>query len=113
MRLYLLGSAMGMLLHQRGLFRSTPMPSRSTARRFAFMGHSGAGKSTLAAWFHDEGYRILADDVSVIGFGEGGQPTVRPGLPRLRLWRDALDATGRDPGDIPAFLCRRRQLREI
>jgi hypothetical protein len=32
-RLFLLGSVMGLLLHQRGLFRSTRMPSRSMGER--------------------------------------------------------------------------------
>ena len=95
-RLYLLGSAMGMLLHQRGLLPLHANSIEIDGRAFLFMGHSGAGKSTLAAWFHDRGYRVIADDVSVIGFDGEGRPAVRPGLPRLRLWRDTLDATGRD-----------------
>ena len=99
-RLYLLGSAMGMLLHQRGLLPLHANAIEIDGRAFLFMGHSGAGKSTLAAWFHDQGYRVVADDVSVIGFDGEGQPRVRPGLPRLRLWRDALDATGRDPASF-------------
>jgi hypothetical protein len=32
----------------------------------------------------------------VIGFDEGGRPLAYPGIPRLRLWREALEATGRD-----------------
>ena len=99
-RLYLLGSAMGMLLHQRGLLPLHANAIEIDGKAFLFMGHSGAGKSTLAAWFHDEGYRIIADDVSVIAFDSEGRPRVRPGLPRLRLWRDALDATGRDPNSF-------------
>lgn len=95
-RLYLLGSAMGMLLHQRGLLPLHANSVEIEGKALIFMGHSGAGKSTLAAWFHEEGYRIIADDVSVIGFDGEGRPTVRPGLPRLRLWRDTLDVMGRD-----------------
>ena len=94
-RLFLLGSAFGALLHQRGL-----MPLHANAivldgRAFAFSGHSGAGKSTMAAWFHDSGAPILADDVCVIGFSREGTPLAYPGLPRLRLWRQALERSGR------------------
>ena len=95
-RLFLLGSAMGALLHQRGLLPLHANAVELGGRAFAFMGASGAGKSTLAAWFHDQGYRIIADDVCVVDFAHGDRPHVRPGISRLRLWRDALDVTGRD-----------------
>ena len=94
-RLYLLGSAMGMLLHQRGLLPLHANAIEIDSHAIAFMGPSGAGKSTLAAWFHDHGYRVLSDDVCAVGF-EQGLAVVRPGLSRLRLWDDALAVTGRD-----------------
>lgn len=94
-RLYLLGSAMGMLLHQRGILPLHANAVEVDGRAFAFMGPSGAGKSTLAAWFHDQGYRIVTDDVCVVRFGPDGQPIASPGLPRLRLWTEALEASGR------------------
>ena len=95
-RLFLLGSAMGALLHQRGLL---PLHANAVAvagRAVAFMGPSGEGQSTLAAWFNDRGFRIIADDVCVVGFAGDGPPQVRPGIGRLRLWREALEVTGRD-----------------
>jgi len=97
--LFLLGSAFGALLHQRGL-----MPLHANAivvdgRAVAFCGHSGAGKSTMAAWFHDRGHPILADDVCVIGFDADGAPLAYPGVPRLRLWRQALEEFGRVADD--------------
>jgi hypothetical protein len=95
-RLYLLGSAMGILLHQRGLLPLHANAVEIGDRAFAFMGPSGAGKSTLAAMFNDRGFRIVADDVCVVDFCESGQARVCPGVGRLRLWREALDATGRD-----------------
>jgi hypothetical protein len=95
-RLFLLGSAMGLLLHQRGLLPLHANAVEIEGRAFAFMGASGAGKSTLAAWFHDQGFRTLADDVCVVRFDEKGRPLASPGLPRLRLWREAIEATGRD-----------------
>lgn len=95
-RLYLLGSAMGILLHQRGLLPLHANAVEIDGRAFAFTGASGAGKSTLAAWFHDHGHRIIADDVCAISFDDAETPFVAPGLPRLRLWREALERSGRD-----------------
>jgi hypothetical protein len=85
------------LLHQRGLL---PLHANAVAidgNAFAFMGASGAGKSTLTAWFHDRGDRVLADDVCVVRFGASGEPLACPGLPRLRLWLDMIELTGRIP----------------
>ena len=95
-RLYLLGSAMGLLLHQRGLLPLHANAVEVGGRAIAFIGPSGSGKSTLAAWFHDNGYQVLADDVCVVRFGADDAPSVCPGLPRLRLWKEALEASGRD-----------------
>jgi len=97
-RLFLLGSAMGILLHQRGHLPLHANAVEVDGRAVAFMGRSGAGKSTLAAWFHDRGHRILADDVCVVHFDEQGA-SASPGLSRLRLWEDALAAIGREDTD--------------
>jgi hypothetical protein len=98
-RLFLLGSALGALLHQRGLLPLHANAIEMEGRAVAFCGHSGAGKSTIAAWFHDRGHRILTDDVCVIGFDAAGRALAYPGIPRLRLWREALEASGRDAGE--------------
>lgn len=99
-RLFLLGSAFGALLHQRGLLPLHANAIEIDGRAFAFSGHSGAGKSTMAAWFHDRGHRILSDDVCVIGFDRESGALAYPGIPRLRLWREALEASGRETGDF-------------
>jgi hypothetical protein len=96
-RLFLLGSAFGALLHQRGLLPLHANAIELDGRAVAFMGEQGAGKSTLASWFHDHGYGVLADDVCAIGFDSRRHPMVYPGLPRLRLWVDAMSAAGRAP----------------
>jgi hypothetical protein len=96
LRLYLLGSAFAAILHQRGLLPLHANAVVVEGRAIGFMGHPGAGKSTLAAWFHDRGFDVLADDVCVVTAGPGGAPLAHPGIPRLRLWREALEAGGRD-----------------
>lgn len=100
-RLFLLGSAFGALLHQR---RMLPLHANAVeigGQAVAFMGESGAGKSTLAAWFHDRGFRVIADDVCVVGVNEAGKPYAAPGLPRLRLWAETLTLMGRESGNYP------------
>lgn len=96
LRLYLLGSAFAAILHQRGLLPLHANAVVVEGRAIGFMGHPGAGKSTLAAWFHDRGFDVLADDVCVVTAGPDGRPLAHPGIPRLRLWREALEAGGRD-----------------
>lgn len=97
LRLFLLGSALGILAHQRGLLPLHANAVVANGGAYAFAGHSGAGKSTLAAHFAREGYQVLCDDVCPIGFSADGIPLAWPGLPRLKLWSDAAEAFGHDP----------------
>jgi len=93
--LFLLGSAFALLLHQRGLLALHGNSVVIDGHAYVFVGPSGSGKSTLAAWFHDRGYQLIADDVSVVAFSSTGEAEVRPGLPRFRLWREAIERSGR------------------
>jgi hypothetical protein len=86
---YLLGSAMGALLHQRGLLPLHANVVEWNGRAFAFAGASGAGKSTLAARLQQKGYTLLSDDLCAVGW-EGGEARAFPGIPRMKLWSDAL-----------------------
>ena len=99
-RLFLLGSAFGLLLHQRRMLPLHANAVEIDGSTVAFMGGSGAGKSTLAAWFSDRSFPLIADDVAVVDF-EGDGPIIQPGLPRLRLWEKVVAATGRNPSDHP------------
>jgi hypothetical protein len=94
MRLFLLGSALGVLCHQRGLLPIHANAIVADGEAVAFAGPSGAGKSTLAAHFQRIGYEVLCDDVCMIGFDSSGRPYAWPGLPRLKLWGDAVEAFG-------------------
>ena len=92
-RLFLLGSAMGALLYQRGLF---PLHGSAVETRWGamiFVGAQGAGKSTLAAQFHRKGYRLLSDDVCAVApTPEGLQ--VLPALAHFRICADAYERLG-------------------
>ncbi len=100
-RLYLLGTALGTVLHQR---HSLPLHVSAIVTPggvWAFTGESGAGKSTLAAALHYHfGWPLLSDDVGVIEPDESGQPLFHPGPPRLKLWQDALTHFAIDPSGL-------------
>lgn len=98
-RLFLLGSAFAAILHQRGLLPLHANAIVLEGRAIAVLGHPGAGKSTLAAWFSDKGWEMLADDVCVVTWDEAGRALANPGIGRVRLWRDALEASGRSADD--------------
>ena len=99
LRLFLLGSALGLLCYQRDLLPLHANAIVADGGAYAFAGPSGAGKSTLAAHFGRAGYPVLCDDVCVISFS-GEVPLAWPGLPRLKLWGDAAAAFGHDRRDL-------------
>lgn len=93
-RLYLLGTAFGTLLHQRQWLPLHVSALATPSGAWAFTGASGAGKSTLAAWLHhDRGWPLISDDVAVVK-PEETRPWLYPGPPRLKLWKDALAMLG-------------------
>jgi hypothetical protein len=94
-RLFLLGSVMGHACHQRGLLPLHASAVAIDGKVVAFVGHPGQGKSTLAAHCLACGARLMADDVLVTPFDQAGQPLAYPGMPSLKLWRDALETLGR------------------
>ena len=95
-RLYLLGSALGVLLHQRGLLVLHANAIVIDGAAVLFIGASGAGKSTLAAWFAARGYPVLTDDICAVDVPADGPIDVLPGLTRLRLAEDAAGHLGVD-----------------
>jgi hypothetical protein len=84
-RVFLLGSALGALLFQRGLLVLHGNAVVIDGHAMLCLGPSGAGKSTLAAAFAARGYTVLADDVVAID----AQCAALPGIPRVKLWQDA------------------------
>ncbi|MEO0917441.1 MAG: hypothetical protein AAFY31_10735, partial [Pseudomonadota bacterium] len=90
LRAYLLGTALGVALHQRGLVPLHVSVVESPAGLVAFSGPSGAGKSTIAAALHlQRGWPILTDDLAVLT-GDPGEVRLSFGVRRLRLWEDAI-----------------------
>ena len=97
LRIYLLGSAMGAVLHQRGLLPFHGSTVSANGQTITFSGPSGIGKSTLAAALVGRGNQMLADDVSAISFTGQGVPMVHPGMPQLKLYDDSGQRLGRNP----------------
>ena len=93
-RLFLLGPALGALLQQRGLLVFEGSAIEASRGAVALLGHSGAGKSTLAAWFHQRGCAVLADDLCVVSPAGSGESLLQPGYPQLDLWPDACQEMG-------------------
>jgi len=93
-RLFLLGSVLGALCHQRGLLALHANALVVDGRAIAFAGRSGAGKSTLIAHFHGRGYDVLADDTCALSFDAQGRPLAWPGVQHFKLWRDAAEFFG-------------------
>lgn len=90
-RLYLLGSCFGALLHQRGLLVLHASAIITNQGAVLFVGPSGNGKSTTVAALAKRGYRIIADDVCTLSFDEEHNPVVFPSYPQIKLWEDMLD----------------------
>jgi len=96
-RTFLLGSAVGALLIQRGMLVLHGNALEKDGQAIVCLGHSGAGKSTLAYALMEQGWRLLADDL--VAVSPDGR--VLPGIPRIKLWHDAAKAFGMDPDQLP------------
>ncbi|WP_128083715.1 hypothetical protein [Paenibacillus sp. DMB5] len=62
-RLYILGSCMGVLLMQKQILPLHGSALVLNNRAYALVGQSGAGKSTLASYLMEQGHLMLSDDV--------------------------------------------------
>lgn len=94
-RTFLLGSALGALLHLRGrLAMHSSAVVTPDGQVALFCGQSTAGKSTLAAALAQRGHAMLADDLAAVWMDADGQPWCLPGLSRAKLWGKALAQLG-------------------
>lgn len=83
-RTFLLGTALGVALAQRGHLLLHGNAIRIGDGCVVCVGRSGAGKSTLAAGFRRRGFALFADDLVMVD----DQCRVAPGVPRIKLWAD-------------------------
>jgi hypothetical protein len=92
-RAMLFNVVLALLAHQRGLVPLQATAVRRHGRSVAFVGHAAVGKSTLAATLIQRGYELLSDDITILD-PMSTTPIVVPTIPRVKLWRDALEALG-------------------
>jgi hypothetical protein len=102
---FLLGTAFGALLLQRGGLVLHAASVAHNGRAFVFCGRSGIGKSTLAAALCRAGCTFVSDDVCSIGCDEAGIPVLWPDGRRLKLFEESiarLDLDGQRRGTVRA-----------
>jgi hypothetical protein len=111
-RLILLGPALAMLLHQRGVLVLHASVVSINDCAVGFMGEKGWGKSTTAAAFNAKGHALVADDILAVIPGVDGTPMVQPGPPHFKLWPEAAAASFGDNPDVLARVHSRIEKRE-
>jgi len=92
-RLSILGPALGLILHQRGIFTLHGSAVEIDGSAVVFLGPNRSGKSTMAALLHARGHALLSDDVTSL---ETNSTRVRviPSFPQIKLWPDAANVVG-------------------
>jgi hypothetical protein len=95
-RLFILGSGLAAVLHQRGAFPLHASAIAHAGKCFAFLGASGAGKSTLASMLSQRGFPIVSDDVLIVSVPTSGtgEAVTAPGIPVLKLWPESAAISG-------------------
>lgn len=88
-RLFILGSCFGALLHQRKFLVLHASAFVHDNEVVVISGESGAGKSSICNALRLEGYKVITDDVCAVRV-ENDQIVAMPGFPRSKLWDDSL-----------------------
>lgn len=88
LRMFLLGSAMGALLHQRGMLPLHASAVNVKNKCVIFCGGIGTGKSSIASEFLSRGHYLHADDICVISLSKSKIPIAFPAYPQLKLLED-------------------------
>ena len=89
--IFILGTAFGILLHQREHIVLHASAVRVGDKAVLFCGSSGAGKSTLAAALAQRGYPLVTDDFCTLTADGAGPPLVHPDGRQLKLWAQAIE----------------------
>ncbi|WP_407270157.1 aldolase [Radiobacillus sp. PE A8.2] len=106
MRLYLLGTCMGVMLMQRNIIPLHGSAIAINGKAYAVVGDSGAGKSTLARAFLKREYQLLSDDIIPVTFTADGQPMLTPAYPHQKLWLESLNEFGQDASELKPIVFR-------
>ena len=96
-RTYLLGSAIGALLIQRGILLFHGNSLEKNGKAIICLGDSGVGKSTIAYQLMKNGWNLISDDLVALD----SDGNVLPGIPRIKLWEDAVSHFGLNTNQLP------------
>ena len=99
-RVLLLGSALPVLLLQRGLIALHGAAAVIGGQGVAILGSSQSGKTALALALRDRGCPLIADEICAVAVRDG-KAVILPGIPQLNAWSDTLKRTGRDATNYP------------
>jgi len=91
LRAYLIGSAWGALLYQRGALLLHGSAVQTPHGAAVFCATRGYGKSTLAALLTSAGFDLISDDMCCLNVPPEGSPTIHLSTPRLKLCHDAVE----------------------
>jgi hypothetical protein len=97
--LWVMGPAMGVLLHQRGMLVLHASAVTMEGGVVAFLGHSGWGKSTMAAAMVKLGASAFCDDLVAVTM-QRSKLAAYPGYPILKLGLDSGEILGYENRDL-------------
>jgi hypothetical protein len=100
-RFEIIGMAMAVLLHQRGMLVLHASVVAVAGGAVAFLGASGDGKSTTAACLIRRGNTLVCDDIAPVDFTSDDRPRVFPAYPEMRLWPETAESFGLDSSALP------------
>ena len=92
----ILGSGLGSILIQKKMLVFHGNALSKNGKAIICLGSSGAGKSTLAYALTELGWDLISDDLVAVKSN-----LVLPGIPRIKLWQDAIDAFNLDSEKLP------------
>ena len=101
-RLFLLSSVFGALLHQRGLLvLHGSVIASPQGEAILLLGQTATGKSSLAAAFYQRGYTVLGDEICALRLEGNNTFQALPGIPRISLWSNSLKLLGLGSSGLP------------
>ena len=100
-KLYIMGSVMGMILLQRNMVAIHGGGIVIDGKGCIFTGQKGAGKSTITTALRKKGYKFIADDVCSINIGDIN--TIHHGFGYQKLCEDAMEKLGYNLDDYEPF----------
>lgn len=99
LRSYLTGSAMSLAIIQKNYIPLHGSTVEWEGMGIIISGVSGSGKSTITMEMLNQGFRFVADDMSVIKLVDG-RVQVLPSFPQQKLCRDVVEKNGLNQEDL-------------